>query len=143
MDPIEPSSRPKFRSLPEPSMESHAFWTGGERGVLLIHRCRSCRRYFHPPAPACFRCRSTDVGPEPASGLATVTTFTVNRHQWFLGFPPPYVVAIVELDDDAAARLTTNIVGCEVEEVFIGQRVAVEFEEWDDVWIPVFRPVAL
>ncbi len=144
--PVTPSSRPDFRLLPEPSIESRAFWTGGERGELLIHRCRSCGRFFHPPAPVCFRCRSVDVAPEPTSGLATVATFTIDRHQWFIGFPPPYVVAIVELDEDATVRLTTNIVGCRVDEVFIGQRVAVEFERWGDgwgdVWIPVFHPVA-
>jgi uncharacterized protein len=142
VDPVGTTSRPSFRSLPEQTTESDAFWTGGERGELMIDRCRSCGRHFHPPAPACFRCRSTEVGPEPVSGRATIATFTINRHQWFRGFQPPYVVAIVELEEDATVRLTTNIVGCDVDDVFIGQHVAVEFEPWEDVWIPVFRPVA-
>ena len=133
--------RPDYRLLPDPTPASRPFWTGGAERQLLIHRCRRCRRFFHPPAPACFRCRSVDVAAEPVSGFATVAAFTINRHTWFPGFPPPYVVAIVELDEDPSVRLTTNIVGCEVDEVHVGRRVEVEFEQWDDVWIPIFRPV--
>ena len=132
--------RPEFRTLPAPSMESAAFWTGGAEGQLLIHHCDSCGKLFHPPAPACFRCRSTDVGPRPVSGRATVAAFTINRHMWFPGFPPPYVVAYVELVEQPDVRLTTNILGCPVEDVHIGQAVEVRFEHWDDVWIPVFVP---
>jgi uncharacterized OB-fold protein len=136
------SERPAFRLLPGPTPESKAFWTGGERGQLLVHRCRSCRRWFHPPIGACFRCRSREVGPEPVSGRASVAAFTVNHHQWFEGFPPPYVIAIVELDEEADVRLTTQIVECPIEEVHVGMAVQVVFEQWEDVWLPLFRPVA-
>jgi uncharacterized protein len=133
--------RPQSRVLPALTRETTAFWTAGETGALMIHRCRSCSRLFHPPAPVCFRCRSVNVGPDRVSGHARVATFSINVHQWFPGFPPPYVVAIVELDDDPDVRLTTNIVGCPVDEVVIGMPVAVVFERRDDVWIPLFRPV--
>jgi uncharacterized OB-fold protein len=139
---VRVTTRPSIRMLPSPSPWSRPFWEGGASRQLLIYRCRNCNCFFHPPAPACFRCRSTNVGPEPVSGHATVATFTINRHPWFDGFPPPYVIAIVELDEDPSVRLTTNIVGCDPEGVRIGQRVDVDFEQWDDVWIPVFRPVA-
>lgn len=134
--------RPEVRILPDPTWESREFWVGGEDGALLIHRCRSCGRYFHPPAPACFRCRSMDVGPEPVSGHARVAAFSINVHQWLPGFTPPYVVAIVELDEEPDVRLTTNIVDCDVDSVHIGMAVTVMFERWDDVWIPVFGPVS-
>lgn len=133
--------RPSFRLLPEPTAASRPFWTGGENGQLLISRCRSCRRWFHPPTFACFRCQSRDVGPEAASGRAAVACFTINHHPWFEGFPPPYVVAIVELDDEHDVRLTTQIVDCETDEVVVGMPVEVVFEQWEDVWIPLFRPV--
>ena len=136
----EGGARPA-RLLPDPSWESRAYWQAGAEGHLLIHRCGACRRYFHPPAPACFRCRSTDVAPEPVSGSAVVAAVSVNVHPWLPGFDPPYAVAIVELDDEPGVRLTTNVVGCDPFDVHIGMPVRVEFEEWDDVWIPVFRPV--
>ena len=64
-------------------------------------------------------------------------------HPWFGdAFPVPYVIAIVELEEDPEVRLTTQIVDCPVEDVRIGMPVEVEFEHHDDVWIPVFRPVA-
>lgn len=130
------------RPLPEASWESQAFWSGGEHGQLLVHRCHACSGWFHPPAPACYRCRSTDVGPEPASGRATVAAFTINVHQWLPSFPPPYVIAIVELAEDPTVRLTTNVIGCDPAAVHIGMAVQVEFDHVDDTWVPIFRPVA-
>jgi uncharacterized protein len=132
---------PELRVLPDPSMESKAFWTGGEQGQLLIYRCGACTQFFHPPAPVCFRCRSTNVGPEAVSGKATVTTYSVNRHPWYPSFPPPYIVAIVELNEQPDVRLTTNIVGCSTEAIQVGMKVEVLFEHCDDVWIPLFKPI--
>ena len=129
--------------LPEVTPESSAFWTGGEHGQLLIYRCRVCGRFFHPPTPVCYRCRSQDVGPEAVSGRAKVAGFTVTHHQWFEGFPPPYVIAVVELDDEPDVRLTTNIVDCPIAAVRVGLAVEVFFEHREDVWIPLFRPVGV
>ena len=133
--------RPGYRTLPAPSDASQAFWTGGEPGSCGSTAAHSCQRYFHPPVGVCFRCHSRDVGPEAVSGQATVAAVHHLRHPWFDEFPAPYVVAIVELDEDPETRLTTNIVDCPVEDVRIGMPVTVVFEHWDDVWIPVFRPV--
>jgi uncharacterized OB-fold protein len=141
--------RPQLRLAPSPTAESHAFWTGGRRGQLLINGCHACGHFFHPPGPACWRCRSTDVAPEPVSGRATVAAYTINRQNWIPGFEPPYIVAIVELDDEPDVRLITNVVGLPIEDVGIGIAVEVFFEDWtalsgdedSRVWIPLFRPV--
>jgi len=136
--------RPERRLLPSPSPESAKLWTGGLDGQLLIHRCRACGRFFHPPGPVCWRCHSLEVGPEPASGRATVATFTINRQPWVPGFAPPYVVAMVELADEPDVRLVTNIVGIAPEDVRIGLEVEVFFEEWEGpdgkLALPLFRP---
>jgi uncharacterized protein len=140
--------RPDFRLTPSPSAESHAFWTGGARGQLMISRCRACRHYFHPPGPACWRCRSIDVGTEPVSGRATVAAYTVNRQPWIPGLDPPYIVAMVELEDEPDVRLITNVVDVTPDDIYVGQPVEVFFEDWIDVtgeennrvWLPLFRP---
>lgn len=135
------TSPPAFRLLPEVTPETRAFWTGGEAGELRIYRCASCRHWFHPPMPACFRCRSREVGPEATSGRATISAYTINQHTWFEGFPPPYIVAIVELQEEPDVRLTTNIIDCAIEDIHVGMPVEVVFEHREDVWLPLFRPV--
>jgi uncharacterized OB-fold protein len=134
------TDHPPTRLLPQPTADSAAFWTGGENGELLISRCHSCEQWFHPPFPACFRCRSRDVRPEPVSGRAKVAAFTVNQHQWLPGFDPPYVVAIVELEEAPDVRLTTQVIECPPDQVHVGMDVVVEFEHREDVWIPLFKP---
>ena len=76
------------------------------------------------------RCRAT----------ATVVGFTVNQHQWHPAFEPPYAIANVALAEDPTVHLTTNVVGCEPDEVHIGQEVQVRFEQAEDVWLPLFEP---
>jgi uncharacterized OB-fold protein len=133
-------ANPASRILPELTEESTAFWTGGADGELQVYRCRQCRGWIHPPTQACWRCRSRDVGPEVASGRATVAAFTINHHPWLDGFPPPYIVAIVEMEESADTRFTTNIIGCDLDAVYVGMPVEVVFENRDDVWLPLFQP---
>jgi uncharacterized protein len=130
------SARPP---LPELQFENVAFWTGGARGELLITRCKSCAHWIHPPLPRCPACRSTEVAPTPVSGRARVHTFTVNRHPWFPGQQVPYVLAIVELVEQAGLRLTTRLVEISPEAVLVGMPVRVQFEQVEDVWLPLFR----
>jgi acetyl-CoA acetyltransferase/uncharacterized OB-fold protein len=134
--PGEPVQRP----APQPTISSEPFWASGADGRLRIARCSSCKRYHHPPQPICPECRGADVTMAPVSGRATVAGFTVNHQQWLPKFPPPYVVAVVALEEDASVRLTTNIVGCDPDDVAIGMQVRVLFEQHDDVWIPLFEP---
>jgi uncharacterized OB-fold protein len=133
---------PETRILPEITDESRAFWTGGERGELLIYKCLDCQGLIHPPAPACYHCQSINVAPRPVSGRATVAAKTINVHSFNPAMPSPFSVAIVELEEDSSTRLTTNVIGCPPESVHIGMKVQVEFEHYEDVWVPVFRPVA-
>jgi hypothetical protein len=126
--------------LPEVTPETEPFWTGGADDELRIYRCQDCRGWIHPPSRACWRCRSQSVGPETASGRGKVAAFTVNYHPWLPGFPPPYVIAVIELEESPDVRLTSNVIGCDVEEVHVGMPVVAVFEHHDDVWIPLFRP---
>lgn len=140
--------RPPTRLAPTPTPESMAFWTGGRNGELLINRCHGCGHFFHPPGPACWRCRSTDVAPEPVSGRGTVAAYTINRQPWIPGLDPPYIVAMVELADEPDVRLITNVVGVSGDDIRVGLPVEVFFEDWtamsgeedSRVWLPLFRP---
>ncbi|MBB2939948.1 acetyl-CoA acetyltransferase/uncharacterized OB-fold protein [Amycolatopsis bartoniae] len=135
-DGAEPPAKP----LPQPSLESAGFWASGADGTLRVKHCHACGRWFHPPLPICVHCRSDDVALDPVSGRATVVAVTVTHQPWLPAFPPPYAVAIVALAEDDAARLTTNVVGCAPEDVRIGMRVRVRFEQHGGIWLPLFEP---
>lgn len=126
--------------LPELVPTTSWFWTAGADGVLRIQGRGDCGQLVHPPAPVCPRCRGTAMAPRPVSGKATVVGCTVNHQPWHPAFPPPHVVEVVALDDDPTAHLTTSVVDSPVDEVHIGQRVAVRFDHVDDVWLPVDAP---
>jgi uncharacterized OB-fold protein len=130
------------RLLPSLNQYNRDFWTGGRDGDLRIQRCTSCAYYIHPPAPVCRRCKAmSGLDPVVVSGDATVVTYSINYHPWAEG-QEPYAMALVQLDEQADLRLVTNIVGCEVADVAIGMRVHVTFENVDDVFVPLFAPVA-
>jgi uncharacterized OB-fold protein len=126
--------------LPTLTPQNEFFWTAGADGVLRIQRCADCGRYQHPPTPICRVCRSRAIAPEAVSGRAVVEAYTVNHQQWDPDLAPPYVVAIVSLEEDDAVRLTTNIVDCDADAVAIGMPVQVAFRAVEDVWLPVFAP---
>jgi uncharacterized OB-fold protein len=137
---VPTTPRPAFRVLPLVTEHNRHFWTGGAEGELRMLRCRACRHWIHPPTPICPACLARDVAPEVLSGRGRVATFTVNHQPWVPGFDPPYLVAIVELDEQPGLRLTTNLVNCAIEDARIGMPVRVLFEEREDVWIPLFEP---
>jgi uncharacterized OB-fold protein len=130
------------RKLPALTPDNSAFWQGGADGQLRMHHCGACAQYFHPPAPVCPRCLSAEVAPKPVSGAGKVVTFTVNHQPWRPDLREPYVVAIVELAEQAGLRFVTNIVGMPPGEVFIGMPVRVRFEQAEDVWLPLFERAA-
>ncbi len=128
------------RPLPQVTPANEHFWTSGRRGALELLRCTACGYWIHPPGPVCPRCLGAPR-PQPVSGRGVVHTFTINHQQWQPGLPVPFVVAIVELAEQSGLRLTTNIVGCPPKQVRIGLPVQVLFEQVEDVFLPLFKPV--
>jgi uncharacterized protein len=135
-----------FRILPQVTDANRHFWTSGEDGRLRFLCCEECGYFIHPPAPLCPRDLSKKLAPQAVSGRATVATFTVNHQPWMPGPALPYVVAIVEIEEQPELRLTTNVVNCAPADVHIGMTVRVVFEKRThrdgDIWIPLFEPDA-
>jgi acetyl-CoA acetyltransferase/uncharacterized OB-fold protein len=130
------------RPLPLVTAENEFFWTSGADGSLRFQECKTCESLIHPPAPVCRYCRSRDIGVRAVSGHATLAGFTVNHRFSLPGMPAPYVIAQVAIAEDPRVRLTTNIAECDPEGLELGQPVEVVFEQVEDVWLPLFRPVA-
>lgn len=77
-----------------------------------------------------------------------MAAYTVNRQPWIPGLDPPYIVAMVELEDEPDVRLITNVVDVSRDDIHVGLPVEVFFEDWTEptgdpdshVWLPLFRP---
>jgi uncharacterized OB-fold protein len=128
-------------ALPVPAItpDTEAFWTSGREGRLLITRCDDCLFWIHPPGPRCPSCLSDRITPSPVSGRGRVYSFTINRRAWEPDLPVPYVIAVVELEEQPGLRLLTNVVGLPVDDVTIDLPVHVAFEQRGDAFLPVFR----
>ena len=73
-----------------------------------------------------------------SAGAGTIYTYTVIRqhgHPYFRA-RVPYIVAYVDLDE--GFRMLAEVVA-DPETVHVGQRVAVDWEDHDEVAVPVFR----
>jgi acetyl-CoA acetyltransferase/uncharacterized OB-fold protein len=134
------SSEAPGRPLPLLTPDNEFIWTAGADGTLRLQECVDCRALIHPPAPVCRYCRSHHLGVREVSGSAILAGFTVNHRFSLPGLPAPYVVAQVAIAEDPRVRLTTNIVGCDPDQLELGQRVEVVFEHIEDIWLPLFRP---
>ena len=131
-----------FRVLPAITDRNRPFWTAGREGVLRFQRCQDCQYWIHPHSVLCPICHSKRLAYEDTTGRAIVHTFSINHQPWMPVPELPYALAIVELPEQEGLRLTTVIVNCPVDDVYIGMPVQVAFEahEDDEVWIPMFEP---
>ena len=135
------------KPVPVPDEASEAFFDGALRGELMLLRCRACATFMSPtaylgvpPRPRCLSCFSGDLEWAPSSGRATLYSFALMHQVYDPAFAAevPYNLAVVELDE--GVRMTTNVVGCANEALYIGMRLEVTFEHVsEEVAIPKFR----
>ena len=109
----------------------------------MIAFCVTCDLWAGPPAADCPDCGGV-LEARPVSGRGTVFTYTVNYQPFNPAVPVPYVIAIVELEEQADLRIASNIVDCEPDSVHVGLPVEVRFERQDvdeeNRYVPVFAP---
>lgn len=129
------------RPTPKLDADNRAFWTGGANGELNIAHCGDCGGYIHPPRAICRHCLSENVAPKAVAGTGEIDSYTINYQPWAPGMEVPFVIARVTLDGVPGVYLTTNIVGTPVDEVDIGDKVKVLFEQQGDIFYPLFEKV--
>ena len=127
---------------PQVNLETQAFWDATADGRFLLRRCDACGLVIWYPRSLCPDCHSTETSWFEASGRGTIYTFTiVRRGQGPWADAAPYVAGYVTLDE--GPTILTNIVGCDPEQVAIGQEVEVV---WHDTGegsaLYRFRPAA-
>lgn len=107
--------------VPVVDADSDPFWASLAEGAFRCCRCTECATWLQPPLERCRHCAGA-VAWEEVSGEGTIFSFIVVRHQTIPGHPPPYVVALVELDEQPGLRFT-GVLHAEPATVEVGQPV--------------------
>jgi uncharacterized OB-fold protein len=130
------------KPVPVPQIDSVPFFEAAAQGRLELQRCADCERFQFPPRLICVHCSSRSVVWTVTSGRGTVYSFTVVWRPPTPAFADdvPYTVALIDLDE--GPRMMTNIVECDCDAVFVGQRVQARFAERGDQTIVMFAPEA-
>lgn len=123
--------------------DTREFWRATKQGELRYQKCDDCKTIVFYPRRHCTGCLGNNLSWHTASGKGTVYSYSVIRQSYhpFFRNEIPYTVAWIDLDE--GPRLLSNIVGVDdpLNDVSIGQRVEVEWEEHEDVSIPLFKPI--
>lgn len=133
---------------PSRSAWTEEFWDAVNEEHFLLWHCDNCGADYWPPA----YCRNHDndawaanMAWRPASGRGRVHAFNITRQQFHPLYPPPYVYALVELEE--GPLFSTSIVNCEPESVYSGMPVSLVFghqvaEDGTAFNLPLFEPDA-
>ena len=115
------------------------FWQAAKERRLTAAQCAHCGAFRMPPTPFCPECQSGSIAWPELSGSATLYSFAVVHG--FPGLPDITLVsAVVDLHDAPGARLISNIIDIDPDEVEIGMSLTVDFHPISDGWLlPVFR----
>lgn len=132
------------KPLPEVTPLTKPFWDSTKRHELVVQRCKGCGRYIWYPKAWCPFCGSRELEWAKVSGLGTVYAATTTRivagnsPAW--GEELPYTIAIVDMDE--GFRMYGRVVDVKPEEVEVGMRVEIYFEDaTEEIAIPIFRPL--
>ena len=119
---------------PQPNPETQAFWDGAAQGRLLLKKCLACSQVHYYPRALCPFCGSDRTEWQPASGRGSIYSWSVMRRA-----EVPYAIAYVTLEE--GVTMMTNIVGCDLDAIRIGQQVRVVFTPTDGgPPVPTFTP---
>jgi uncharacterized OB-fold protein len=124
--------------------EFASFWEGTRQGEIRFPRCCSCGEFHWYPCMLCPFCHSADIEWQALTSKPRLFTWTCVR--WKLlplsNIPIPYIVALVEFDEAPNLYLTTNLVECQPEDIYIGMPLEAVFQQvGDKITMPLFKPM--
>jgi uncharacterized OB-fold protein len=130
------------RPVPAPDDVSRFYWEAAAEHRLVLQRCRTCRKMQYPPEICCVHCQAEEFDTAETTGRGVLYSYSVVDRPLHAGFIDalPYVVALVELDDQPGLRILTNLVDVPAQtQLRCGLPVEVTFEERGSVTLPQFR----
>lgn len=130
----------KNRPVPKASVfvDTAPFWAAAQSGKLLVQYCKDTGKYQYYPRPVSVYTGKRNLEWREVSGKGVIYAHTVIRVPGpGLEGRLPLLVAIVELDE--GVRLIANILDASPEELSIGKRVQLAWDQLDgNVAYPAF-----
>jgi uncharacterized OB-fold protein len=125
-----------------PGPDTAPWWQRLRDGALTVQVCVACGAVQGYPRSACTVCARSELELRPATGRASVYSFTVVWRAPEPAMQVPYVLALVDLEE--GPRLLTRLVDVATSDVRIGMAVRlVRCEVLSDaVALPLFGPRA-
>jgi uncharacterized OB-fold protein len=119
------------------------FWQAAKEHRLTACQCGQCGHFRMPPTPFCPECQSQETIWPTLPGTATVYSFAICNRSPYPDVPDfVYVPIVVDLDGAPGARLVTNLIGINADDVKIGLKVQVDWNPIRDGWVlPIFKPL--
>jgi len=115
------------------------FFRAAREDRLIYRACNSCGCGMSMPAQFCGRCGSRDTSWREATGRGTLYTWTSVVHAVHPGYPAPYTIVVIALDEAPEVRFVGALPG--VPQLTAGQPMQVE---WNEVsksrGLPQWRP---
>ncbi|WP_076858348.1 Zn-ribbon domain-containing OB-fold protein [Bradyrhizobium mercantei] len=131
------------RAIPRPSVyvDTAPFWQAAARGKLVLQYCKDTGRFQHYPRPVSIYTGSRNLEWREVSGKGEIYAYTVVRVPGpGLEGRLPLLVVTIQLDE--GVRIIGNVLGAEPEELAIGRRVELTWDQLgEDVQYPAFRLV--
>jgi len=120
--------------LPDMASTDKPFWEEVQKDKLVLQKCNDCGRLQYLPRPVCVNCFSRNLGWQESSGTGSIYSLTgiavprapASRKQ-VEETGIPIIYAAIDLDE--GVRVISEVIGSKPEEVKLGDRVKVCFEE--------------
>jgi uncharacterized OB-fold protein len=123
--------------VPEITEMNQLYFEGCAKGELRLRLCLACQARFRFAHEWCPQCWSRELGWDAASGLGTVSHYSIVHQAPSEAFQTPYILALIELAE--GVRMMSNV-RCDPNSVRIGLPVKVTFEKRGHVTLPMFVP---
>lgn len=132
------------KPLPIADPDSQPYWDATKAHELRAQKCSACGRLRFPPQGFCPKCYSWEFSWAKLAETGSVVSYVVVHQATAPAFADavPLPVSKVEMDGtDGHVVITGNVVDCPWEDVRVGMRVRVVFDDvTPEVTLPKFRP---
>ena len=134
-------STASWRPLPRITLDSAEFWKSTLEHNMRLQKCNDCGAFRYYPSEACHACGSLSYEWLPVSGKGEIYTYTVLHRAKGNPFEDETPIAIILVTLDEGPTMMSNLIDYEDDELRIGARVTLDYEDVnEEITLPVFRP---